>query len=358
MSRVDVDITALLRENIKSMKPYSSARSEFSGKAEVFLDANENYQDFLGGEGRNRYPDPLQRAVKKEISSVFGLDRKNIFLGNGSDEAIDLLYRAFTDPVTDKVVVMPPTYGVYSVFANLNAVPMVRIDLDPSFQIDLEAIETAITQYGESLKLIFICSPNNPTANDIDRKAIITILDSFPGIVVVDEAYQDFSRRESTLDLLPDYKNLVVLRTLSKAWGLANARLGMAFGHEDIISVFTNIKYPYNISGPAQETALRALAKKADVLAGIAEIIDSRTQMVGDLKDLSFVEKVFPSAANFLLVRVTEADKLYTSLREMGIIIRNRTKEPGCENCVRITIGSEPENRELLKAMRALEGMI
>ncbi len=358
MSREDVDINALLRENIKSMKPYSSARSEFSGNAEVFLDANENYQDFLGGEGRNRYPDPLQRTVKSEISEVFGIETKNIFLGNGSDEAIDLLYRAFTEPKNDKVVVMPPTYGVYSVFANLNAVPMICVDLDSEFQMNLQGISDSIEEYGENLKLIFICSPNNPTANDIDLSAIITILESFPGIVVVDEAYQDFSNRESTLNLLADYKNLVVLRTLSKAWGLANARLGMAFAHEEIISVFTNIKYPYNISGPAQETALKALAKREEVRSGIDTIIESRIQMVDELSKLSFVDRVYPSAANFLLVRVIDANKLYTSLKEMGIIIRNRTNEPGCENCVRITIGSGNENRELLKALRALEGKI
>ena len=358
MSRTDFSISELLRDNIRDMKPYSSARSEFSGTAEVFLDANENYQDFVGGAGRNRYPDPLQRSVKREVSRVFSIDEKHIFLGNGSDEAIDLLYRAFTEPGRDNAVIMPPTYGVYSVFANLNGVSMVSVDLDDEFQIDVEGVRNTVALYGASLKLVFICSPNNPTANDIDLGAIREILDFFPGIVVVDEAYQDFSSRETTLGLLGEYKNLVVLRTLSKAWGLANARLGMAFAHEELIGVLTNIKYPYNISGPAQETALAALAKVDAVREGIETIIASRETLVNELERIPYVQRVYPSAANFVLVKVTDADRLYGTLKEMGIIIRNRTREAGCTNCVRITIGSEAENSQLITAMKSLEGTL
>ncbi len=348
----------MVRDNIWNIKPYSSARSEFSGSAEVLLDANENYRDFLGGLGRNRYPDPLQKSVKQKISEVFGIDSERVFLGNGSDEAIDLLYRAFAEPGVDRAVIMPPTYGVYSVFAHLNDVQLVQVGLTSEFQLDLPAIDACVADNPKGLKLLFICSPNNPTGNDIPLEDIEHVLRTFPGIVVVDEAYQDFSFRISAESLLDSYENLVILRTLSKAWGLANVRLGMAFASPQIIEVLTNIKYPYNLSGPAQETALAALEKKDEVSRGIEEIQKARSVLSTTLENISYVERVYPSAANFLLVKVSDATRLYEELKQRGIIIRNRTHEPGCEECVRITVGSQEENNRLLEAMASLEEIL
>ncbi|MCF7941102.1 MAG: histidinol-phosphate transaminase [Spirochaetia bacterium] len=353
-----IALQQLVRKNIWSMKPYSSARSEYSGSAEVFLDANENYRDYVGDRGRNRYPDPLQRQLKEKISEVFSIGIDHLFLGNGSDEAIDLLYRAFAEPGSDSAMILPPTYGVYSVFAHLNDVGLISIPLRSDYSIDVGQIEKEIEEDPSGMKLLFICSPNNPTGNDIPLEDIEHLLAIFPGIVVVDEAYQDFSSRASAASLLDAYENLVVLRTLSKAWGLANARLGMAFASPQIIRILTNIKYPYNISGPAQETALQALDHVREVREGVAEIQAARTEMIDAFGRISYVECVYRSAANFILLKVSDADRLYQELKDRGIIIRNRTHEPGCTGCVRITVGSPQENLRLLEALRTLEGTL
>jgi histidinol-phosphate aminotransferase len=355
MNRRKLELDRLLRENIRTITPYSSARNEYTGNAQVFLDANENYLDFSGGT-RNRYPDPLQRELKKEIGNHFGVDSSRIFLGNGSDEAIDLLYRAFARPGIDRVVIQPPTYGVYSVFAKLNDVTVQQCILTESYQMNIGALRQISGTDPDTLKMLFICSPNNPTGNDIDRDAIREVLDFFPGIVIVDEAYQDFSDEQSTMTLLDEYENLVVLRTFSKAWALANIRMGMAFADQRIIEVLTNIKYPYNLSGIAQETALDAIARYEQVSDTIALIKKERSRVAGELTTLSCVEEVYDSAANFLLVRTTGAQRVYDHLKGQGIIIRNRSKEPGCDQSVRITIGSREENDRLIEALKLLEG--
>lgn len=369
-----IDINDFLRPNIRAMKPYSSARSEFSGSAEIYLDANENFQEFVTEAGPiadgahtdalNRYPDPLQRELKREVARVFGIDNDRLFLGNGSDEAIDLLYRAFAEPGRDSVVIMPPTYGVYKVFASLNDINVLTIPLTEEYEMDTQALQRLVTGADDPsrLKLLFICSPNNPTGNAMPREQIIRALELFPGIVVVDQAYQDFADEPGVEDLLGGYENLIILRTLSKAWGLANARLGMSFSSAAIAQVFANIKYPYNISGPAQRVALRALRHIKAVQAGVSAIVASRRGLIDALGTISYVERIYPSDANFLLIRIrtavsgSGAVRLYELLRERGIIIRNRDKEPGCAGCVRITVGSEEENASLISTMRSLEG--
>ncbi|MGM0432304.1 MAG: histidinol-phosphate transaminase [Spirochaetota bacterium] len=358
MSKRSTNIEQLLRENIRTIVPYSSARSEFSGSAEVFLDANENYRDFVGDLGRNRYPDPLQRELKSEISDLFQVPKEHIFLGNGSDEAIDLLYRAFARPGVDRSVVLPPTYGVYTVFADLNDVTVESCLLTEEFHIDIPRVKELVRKQPETLKLLFICSPNNPTGNAMELEDIRQVLELFPGIVVVDEAYQDFSEKQSALSLLGEFEHLVVLRTLSKAWGLASARLGMAFADPRIINVLTNIKYPYNISGPAQEAAKQALSQREQVQETVTRIVDSRDELAAAVEKLSYVKRVYPSSANFILLKTTNADELCSLLRDQGIIIRNRTTQPLCKGCVRITIGSTQENHRLLEAMKALEGQL
>ncbi len=359
-----IDLDRLLRPNIRTITPYSSARSEFSGSANIFLDANENFRDFLSPwdaqkAPRNRYPDPFQRDLKERVAAVFGVTADMLFLGNGSDEAIDLLYRAFAVPGADRAVIMPPTYGVYQVFADVNDIQTIRVPLTDEFTVDLDELEKCISaEPAEHLKLLFVCSPNNPTGNPVDRNELVSMLNLFPGIVVVDEAYQDFSSWPSALGLLPDFDNLVVLRTFSKGWGMAGVRFGMAVSSPGIAEVLRNIKYPYNLSTPAQEEVLRVLEVQDEVRKGIQEITVSREHLAAEIAGLAYVEKVYPSQANFILVRTVDADALYTLLREQGIIIRNRTREPGCAGCVRITVGSAEENAALLSAMKKLEGTV
>jgi len=356
-----INLQELLRPNIRGISPYSSARSEFSGDAEVFLDANENFQDFVETSGfpRNRYPDPFQRELKERIATLFGISAETLFLGNGSDEAIDLLYRAFAVPGVDKAIIMPPTYGVYKVFADVNDIEVMRLPLTDEFSIDLDALrEMVMSEPVHQLKLLFVCSPNNPTGNSVNPAVLKQVLEIFPGVVVVDEAYQDFSSHPSALALLGSYENLVVLRTFSKAWGLANVRLGMAIASPEIAAVLKNIKYPYNLSGPAQEVALSALEAEPQVREGIREIITSRGELAEALTEIPYVKHVYPSDANFILVKVSDADRLYQELRRRGIIIRNRNSEPGCEGCVRITIGSDRENERLVSVMKSLGGML
>ena len=356
-----INLQELLRPNIMGITPYSSARSEFSGDAEVFLDANENFQDFVkdAESPRNRYPDPFQQDLKDRVAKLFGIPADTLFLGNGSDEAIDLLYRAFAVPGVDKAVILPPTYGVYKVFADVNDIEVIRVPLTSSFTIDLEKLRTVVeSEPANELKLLFVCSPNNPTGNSVSPAELTWVLDLFPGIVVVDEAYQDFSTNPSSIDLLGEFENLVVLRTFSKAWGLANVRLGMAISSPEIAEVLKNIKYPYNLSGPAQEVAVHALGTEDLVREGIRQIIASRERLSAEIGEIPYVKRIYPSDANFILVKVTDADRLYDELRGRGIVIRNRNSVPGCEGCVRITIGSEAENGMLIAAMEELGGIL
>ncbi len=348
-----LEIRDLLRENIRDIKPYSSARSEFTGAADIFLDANENYRDYIDTpHPRNRYPDPFQTELKEQVAALYAVDPDMLFLGNGSDEAIDLLYRAFARPGRDRAVIFPPTYGVYQVFADLNDIETVAVQLDEEFHIDEGALNRMLGEEEPTrMKLLWICSPNNPTGNAIALDVITRIAGLFPGIVVVDEAYQDFSSTPSAISLLQSNRNLVVLRTFSKAWGLANARFGLAIADPEIAAVLKHIKYPYNLSGQTQETAAAALASGKAVREGIERIVAMREELVQKLGRIPYVERVYPSDANFLLVKVHDADRLYKRLRSDGIIIRNRATQPGCANCVRITVGSAEENRILLQTM-------
>ena len=346
----------ILRENIKNLIPYSSARDEFKkedlpkDKQEpIFLDANENSFGSPLPVSYNRYPDPLQREVKQKISAIKGVPPENIFLGNGSDEAIDILFRAFCRPGKDNVIILPPTYGMYEVSANINDVEIRKVSLTPDFQLDLEGISEAID---EKTKLIFICSPNNPTGNSIDRTAIETILANFEGLVVIDEAYINYSKQKSFIQELTEYSNLVVLHTLSKAWGLAGLRLGMAFASGEIIEIFNKVKPPYNINQASQQLALDALNNIDQINNWIRQTIEEREKLISQLKTLSFVTGIYPSDANFVLAKTSDPRKIYTYLVEQGIIIRDRSKVELCEGCLRITIGTAYENQELLNSLR------
>lgn len=343
------DLNKLVRENIKKLKPYSSARSEFSGVAKVFLDANENAFGSPLTKWYNRYPDPLQWNLKKKISTIKNIAPENILLGNGSDECIDLLVRAFCDPLKDNIIICPPTYGMYEVYAHINNVQVKEVPLHPNFQLNLEGLENAID---ENTKLIFFCSPNNPTGNSMDREDIEMALNNFDGIVVIDEAYINYSRHRSFVPELKDYPNLVVMQTFSKAWGLAALRLGMNFASTEITDLLNKIKPPYNINQATQELALKALDHLEDVNAMIQETVMEREGVVKSLVELSFVQKVYPSDANFVLVKMTEATAIYNYLKEKGIIVRNRSNVILCEDCLRITVGTPKENEQLIHALK------
>ena len=344
------DLDKLVRENVRKLKPYSSARSEFSGVANVFLDANENSFGSPLVKWYNRYPDPLQWELKKKIRSIKNVAEENMLLGNGSDECIDLLIRAFCNPQTDAILICPPTYGMYEVYAHINDVPLREVPLFPSYQLNLEAMEAAIDA---STKLIFLCSPNNPTGNSMHREDIEMILNNFDGLVVIDEAYINYSRHRSFLADLNEYPNLVVMQTFSKAWGLAALRLGVTFASPAIIDVLNKIKPPYNINQATQELALKALDNLGEVNAMIRETIKEREILEKELARLPIVEKIYPSDANFLLVRTGDASGLYHFLKDRGIIVRNRSNVILCEGCLRITVGTSAENRELLNALSA-----
>lgn len=346
------NLNSLVRENIKALKPYSSARSEFSGKASVFLDANENSFGSPLTKWYNRYPDPLQWEVKKGLAGIKKVDAENILLGNGSDECIDLLIRAFCNPQRDNIVICPPTYGMYEVYANINDVPVHEVPLTTNYQLNLEGLEETIDA---GTKIIFFCSPNNPTGNSLDREDIEMVLNNFDGIVVIDEAYINYSRQRSFVTALNDYPNLVVMQTFSKAWGLAALRLGMIYASKEIVAVLNKIKPPYNINGATQELVLKALDKLDDVNAMITETVKLREGLKQELLNVSCVEKVYPSDANFLLVKVSDANAIYAFLRERGIIVRNRANVLLCEGCLRITVGTEKENADLLKALRSFQ---
>lgn len=346
---MNFDLNEIIRENIKKLVPYSSARDEFRGEATVFLDANENSLGSPLSQWYNRYPDPLQMKLKTSISSIKGIKPENMLLGNGSDECIDLLFRAFCDPGTDNIIICPPTYGMYEVSANINNVLVKKIPLLENFQLDIQAIAEAIDG---NTKMIFICSPNNPSGNAIERKDIEIILNNYYGLVVIDEAYINFSKYRSFIPELKEYSNLVVLQTFSKAWGLAAIRLGMCFASENIIAVLNKIKPPYNISGPVQDIALKAIENIDQVNAMIKEIVKERNVLAQELSKLPVVEFIYPSDANFLLVKLKDANGAYSYLVDRGIIVRNRSNIILCENCLRITVGTPAENMNLIEALK------
>lgn len=343
------DINNILRENIKNLTPYSSARDEFQGEASVYLDANENAYGSPLDENYNRYPDPLQYNVKKRLSEIKGVPPRNIFLGNGSDEAIDILVRAFCNPGVDNVILVPPTYGMYEVSANINDIHIKKVPLTEEFQLNIEGIAEAIDDH---TKLIFVCSPNNPTGNSMNRDDVETLLANFKGIVVVDEAYINFSRQKTFIQELTEYANLVVLQTLSKAWGLAGLRVGMAFASEEIIEVMNKVKPPYNINDASQQLALKALQNIDQVNNWIKETLAQRDKLVLELKHYEFVIDIYPSDANFILVKTTDAKGIYNFLVQRGIIVRDRSKVTLCEGCLRITVGTPGENNILLEALK------
>jgi histidinol-phosphate aminotransferase len=335
----------ILRKNIKSLTPYSSARDEYSGTEAVFLDANEN--PFNGP--YNRYPDPLQTDVKKRISRIKEVETENIFLGNGSDEAIDLLIRAFCEPRTDNIVSVEPSYGMYDVCASINDVEFKKVLLTEDFQLKTGEILKTINS---KTKLIFLCSPNNPTGNSFRNDDILTIIKNFRGLVIVDEAYIDFSTQDSLLTVLKDNKNLVVLQTFSKAWGLAGIRLGMAFADSEIVSILNKIKYPYNINSLTLEKANEALISDRTKKIWINEILKAKEVLADGLANIPVVKKVYPSDSNFMLVRVSSVKDIYKYLVDKKIIVRDRSNVILCEGCLRITVGTKDENSRLLDALK------
>jgi len=346
---INFNLNNLLRPNIRDLVPYSSARDEFKGEAKIFLDANENSLGSPLTRWYNRYPDPLQKKLKEKISEIKAVAPEKIFVGNGSDECIDILIRACCRPGTDNIIICPPTYGMYEVSANINDVPVKKVKLTQNFQLNLQAMEDAVD---ENTKLIFLCSPNNPTGNSLYREDVEIILNNFPGLVVIDEAYINFSRHRSFTRELEEYPNLVVMQTLSKAWGLAALRVGLAFASEQIISVMNRIKPPYNINQASQELALQALNEVEQVNEMIREIVRERENLRSALQQLPSVQHIFPSDANFLLVKVDDARGIYGYLLDNQIVVRDRSKVELCEGCLRITVGTPLENEALITALK------
>lgn len=342
-----IDINTLVRRNVLTMKPYSSARDEFHGDAEIFLDANENPYP----SPYNRYPDPLQWKVKEKLAELQGVRPEQIFLGNGSDEPIDLIMRAFCEPNQDSILITEPTYGMYKVCAEVNAINVQQVLLTPDFDLDLDAVPNT---FDATTKVIFLCSPNNPTGNLLSREKVVEVLKRFYGLVVIDEAYIDFTKSKSFVQELKKYPNLVVLQTFSKAWGLAGLRLGMCFASEAIISVLNKIKYPYNVNIRTQELALDALENAYRKDTWVEEILKERDWLARELGNLGIVEKIFPSDANFLLVRVKDAQSTYRYLMNNRIIVRDRSKVNLCYNSIRITVGTPEENKKLIEALKKI----
>ncbi|WP_299122930.1 histidinol-phosphate transaminase [uncultured Winogradskyella sp.] len=345
----EIEINNLLRENIRTIKAYSSARDEYKDTSSdmVFIDANENpFQTNV-----NRYPDPQQSKVKERLAEIKDVSVSQILLGNGSDEVLDLLFRAFCEPKQDNVITLPPTYGMYSVLADLNAVEIKSVMLDESFEPKVtEILETQ----NDNSKILFLCSPNNPTANSFNADKIEQLINGFNGIVVIDEAYIDFTNQESWITRLNDFNNLVVTQTLSKAYGLAGIRLGICYASEFVISVLNKIKPPYNVNQLTQEKAFERLKNINDVTYEVDFILKQREQLMIQLSGISFIQTVFPSDANFILAKVDDANKRYMQLIERGIVVRNRTTQPLCENCLRFTIGTAEENKTLIKTLNQL----
>ncbi len=342
------NLANLLRKNIANLEPYSSARDEFKGEASVYLDANESPYNAP----YNRYPDPLQLKLKEEISKIKAVEVENIFLGNGSDEAIDLVYRAFCEPRKDNVVAIEPTYGMYKVCANINDVEYRKVLLNDEFQFSAEDLLAATDQ---NTKVIWLCSPNNPTGNLLNEVEIAKLLALFQGIIVLDEAYIDFASRESYSKVLENHPNLIILQTFSKAWGSAAIRLGMAFASKEIIAVFNKIKYPYNVNLLTQEKALEALANQYQVEKWVKTTLDEREKLIEKLSQLKMVRHIYPTDANFVLVKVDDANATYKNLVEKGIIVRNRSSVSLCLGCLRITIGTNQENDTLIEELKKLD---
>jgi histidinol-phosphate aminotransferase len=352
---MEFSLDKLVRDNIKTLKPYSSARHEFTGKASVFLDANENAYgspgSSLSGEERvryNRYPDPLQWQLKFQLARIKGVPAENIFIGNGSDEVIDVAYRIFCDPVKDNVIICPPTYGMYEVSANINNVAIKKVNLTKDFQLDVDRVLEAVDA---NTKLLFICSPNNPTGNNMKREDVELVLNNFPGIVLIDEAYINYSKQKTFIQELTEYPNLIVMQTLSKAWGLAALRLGLCYASMDIIDLYNKVKPPYNINEASQQLGLDALQDTQTINAWIKETVQEKEILIKALSQFSFVETIYPSDANFILVKVKDANHLYDHLSSNEVIVRNRSKEVYCENCLRITIGTPAENQQLIELL-------
>lgn len=344
------DINNLVRENVKQLKPYSSARDEFEDFDTVdmiFLDANENPFE----NGVNRYPDPQQMSVKGILAKQKNVKTNQILLGNGSDEVLDLLFRAFCEPRRDNVITLPPTYGMYSVLANINAVENKEVLLSEDFQPQIEKIMEAVDS---TTKIIFLCSPNNPTGNSFSDESVVSLLQNFKGLVVIDEAYIDFSKKESWINELDGYPNLVITQTLSKAYGLAGIRLGVCYASVEVISVLNKIKPPYNVNELTQKRALERLEDKDKIKAEIESIIAQREELLKVLLNVNFVEKIYPTEANFILIKVDNANKRYDELIAKGIVIRNRTTQPLCDNCLRFTVGTEQENMKLIEVLKQL----
>jgi histidinol-phosphate aminotransferase len=342
-----MEIKDLIRENIKSLEAYSSARDEFKAMSSefVFIDANENPFDT----GLNRYPDPQQNLVKEALSKMKGISKEQILLGNGSDEVLDLIFRVFCEPREDNVIVLPPTYGMYEVLANINAIELVKIPLVENFQPNVKEI---VKCQDAKTKVLFLCSPNNPTANSFNASKIETLIKEFNGIVVIDEAYIDFSIEDSWLGRLDEFPNLIVTQTLSKAYGLAAIRLGICYASKEIISILNKIKPPYNVNQLTQDVALQSLLNQEKVKNNITAIISERNQLIRDLENVEIVEKVYSSDANFLLVKVDDANLRYKQLVKLGIIARNRTTQILCDNCLRFTVGTADENKKLINTLK------
>ena len=344
-----MDLDKLIRENIKTMQSYSSARDEFQDyeKKMIYLDANENPNE----KSINRYPDTQQKSVKKMLSEIKKVSKNQILLGNGSDEVLDLLFRAFCEPNKDNVITLPPTYGMYGVLANLNAIENKEVLLNDEFEPNIEQI---LSEVNENTKIIFLCSPNNPTGNSFSDESIVTLLKNFNGLVVLDEAYIDFSSKESWLTEINDYPNLVISQTLSKAYGMAGIRLGILYASTEIIAVLNKIKPPYNVNILTQNKALEKLENTKKISKQVSDIQIGKEFLFKQLLQIKFIEKIYPSDANFILIKVDNANKRYQQLLENGIVVRNRTTQPLCENCLRITIGTSAENLKLINTLKVL----
>lgn len=344
-----MNIQDLIRDNVKALRPYSSARDEYKNASDdlVFLDANENPFN----NGVNRYPDPQQNDVKDILAQQKGIAKENILLGNGSDEVLDLIFRAFCNPKKDNIITLPPTYGMYEVLANINAIEVIKVDLSESFQPQVDAILDKANAFS---KILFLCSPNNPTGNSFRTKDVEKLLTTFKGIVVIDEAYIDFSNQKSWLHRLEEFPNLIITQTLSKAYGMAGIRLGICYASKVIISVLNKIKPPYNVNELTQQKALERLSNREEVVQEIQKILKQRDLLIKELKENSIIKTIYASDANFLLVKVDDAMKRYSQLIKKGIVIRNRTNEVGCKNCLRFTIGTLQENEKLINALKTL----
>lgn len=349
--KLKFEVNTLVRPSIKSLVPYASARDEFQGNSSdmLFLDANENPFE----NGINRYPDPQQNQLKSSLSEIKKIPHENILLGNGSDEVLDLIFRAFCEPNEDNIIILPPTYGMYRVLANVNAIATKEVPLDVNFQPQVENI---LSVADSNSKILFLCSPNNPTGNSLNRIAIEELIKGFHGIVVIDEAYIDFSNDPSWMHKLNEYPNLVITQTLSKAYGMAGIRLGICYASKAIIAILNRIKPPYNINELTQQKAIEQLALKNRTEQQITEIINEKSRLIQELETIDFIVKTYPSDANFILVKVDKANLRYEQLLEKGIVVRNRTTQIGCENCLRLTVGTPQENKILINALNNLNG--